>query len=292
MKHLAIVNGRSGGVRSPRRMRSLLDQVERIASKTVFTEHAGHARELASRSQGFDNLIVVGGDGTLLEALNGADLGRQKFSVVPTGRGNSLARDLGLYPLSRSLAALHSGGGSRIDLLDVAFDDQHGRNHHFVCGSTVALGYPASVVRVASGRFRRLGVHCYIAAAACAKPAATVVKFLGDTAVEKTLTGLVMNNTRHLASFVALPNSCCRDGSFEVMEMSAGRLRQTFHNLSALSGWQFYSPVNLRGATTIALELNEPRDLMVDGELFSGVVALRVSILPSAAEFLGVPRRR
>ncbi|MFN0166428.1 MAG: diacylglycerol/lipid kinase family protein [Bryobacteraceae bacterium] len=291
MKHLAIVNRRSGGVQSPQRLRSVLDQVERIASKTVFTEHAGHARELAARSQGFDNLIVVGGDGTLLEALNGVDLERQRLSVVPIGRGNSLARDLGLYPLSRSLAALHSGGGSRIDLMDVSFEDQNGTRHQYLSGSTIALGYPASVVRVAGTRFRRLGVHCYTAAAACARPTTTSVKFLGDSSVEKPLTGLVINNTRHLASFVALPDSCCRDGYFDVMEMSAGRIRQTLHNLSALSGLQFYNPVNLSGMTQIALELSEPRDLMIDGELFPGVVALRVAIRPAAAEFMVVPQR-
>ena len=287
MNQLAIVNRCSGGIQSRRQLHALLDEVARVASETVFTEYAGHARELAAKAEAFDRLIVVGGDGTLLEALNGADLRRQNVAVIPTGRGNSLARDLGLYPIRASLDALRSNHTSRIDLMEVSFEDGSGQPHQRLCGSTVALGYPAAVVRLAGTRFRRLGVYCYAAAGACTKPAAVRMKLLerNEPPVEKDLTGWVANNTRHLANFVALPKACCHDGHFDVMEMSGGRFGQTLHNISALSKLGFY-PVTVRPMIAITLQMNEPHDLILDGELIAGVVSVHVAIRPAAADFV------
>ena len=43
------------------------------------------------------NLVVVGGDGTMNEALNGIrDLARTRVGLIPAGSGNDLARDLNL----------------------------------------------------------------------------------------------------------------------------------------------------------------------------------------------------
>src|SRR5258706_9902557 len=108
----------------------------------------------------------------------------------------------------------------------------------------------------------------------------------GETFIAKSLTGLITNNTKHLGKFIGLPKACCSDGHLDVMEMSAGRFGQNLHNLSTLSRLQFYNPVELRPVTQMSVELDEPRDLMVDGELFSSVVAVKLAIRPGAAEFI------
>lgn len=65
------------------------------AVEVVRTERAGDAMAAA---RGFsDGLIVaIGGDGTVNEVLNGADLDRCALSVMPAGTGNVLATELGL----------------------------------------------------------------------------------------------------------------------------------------------------------------------------------------------------
>jgi diacylglycerol kinase family enzyme len=288
VKQLAIVNRWSGGGLSPGQMRSILDQVGRLADATVFTEYAGHAREVAAGAANFDRVIVVGGDGTLLEALNGIDTVRQGLAIVPTGRGNSLARDLGLYPVSRSFDALACGRMHRIDVMQVAFEDRAGRGFQSLAASSVAFGYPATVARIAGTRFRALGAYCYAVAAMSTRPVKMMLRLGvdGGDPVEKRLTGFVASNTCHLANFVGLPNARCDDGVLDTMEMKVGPTRQMLHNLSAASGLLFYNPAPLGRARSVSVHLDCAQDLLVDGELFAEVVALRVTIRQSAVAFL------
>jgi len=154
--------------------------------------------------------------------------------------------------------------------------------------STVALGYPAAVVRSAGARFRKLGAYAYAAAAACLRPAPTEMRVSeGDgPAGGRFLTGFIANNTRHLGNFLSLPAASCHDGHFDVMELHAGFLRQNVHNLSMLSGLQFYSPVTFASKTSTSLALSRSQELMVDGELFPGVTSLQIRLQASAAEFV------
>jgi len=104
--------------------------------------------------------------------------------------------------------------------------------------------------------------------------------------VEEHLTGFVANNTRHLANFVGLPDACCHDGAFDVMHMCVGAARQNLHNLSALLQLHCYAPVTMTRLTSVAPELDQPQDLMVDGELVSDAVALQIAIRPQAVQLL------
>lgn len=70
------------------------------ALDAVFTEHPGHAEELAAAAGAYDTLVVIGGDGTVHEAVNGlARLPRPvrpALALVPVGSGNDYARTLGM----------------------------------------------------------------------------------------------------------------------------------------------------------------------------------------------------
>jgi diacylglycerol kinase family enzyme len=69
---------------------------ERVEVRTVFTQYAGHATELARElSADADAIVVFSGDGTYNEALNGAD-GRLPFGFLPGGGTSVLPRALGL----------------------------------------------------------------------------------------------------------------------------------------------------------------------------------------------------
>lgn len=287
MTWLAIVNRRSGGQRSSGQLQPILDRVQHLVSDTVFTEYRGHAGELAAQAGAFEGIVVVGGDGTLLEVLNGLGSLRQRLAIVPTGRGNSLARDLGVFPLNSSYEAIQSGRSCRVDLMEAIFEDSTGRQFRSLSASTVALGYPATVVRAAEARLRRLGVYGYAAATVCLRPAVERMRIVAENRgpVEKHLTGFIANNTRHLANFLALPHVCCHDGHFDVMEMHSGFFRQSMHNLSALSGLQFYNPSTLTPMTRVALTLDRPQELMLDGELYRDVISLRIGMRESAVDF-------
>ncbi len=72
-----------------------------IAYESYVTQYEGHAFSLAHDicECGADDiqLVVVGGDGTANEVINGmTHFEKVRFGVIPTGSGNDLARGLGI----------------------------------------------------------------------------------------------------------------------------------------------------------------------------------------------------
>lgn len=72
-----------------------------ITYKAFKTEHKNHASELAEKISRLDDedicIVVVGGDGTLNEVINGiTDFERVRCSIIPAGSGNDFARGLGI----------------------------------------------------------------------------------------------------------------------------------------------------------------------------------------------------
>ena len=128
-----IVNETSGRGRAAtvwRRLRRSLI-AEGVAFRAWSTRQPGEATDLArlaSREGGaFQKLVVVGGDGTVNEVLNGiSDFEHLALGVVPIGSGNDFVRGLGLPRLpERALRRiLASDGSRRIDLGQVSVAGQ------------------------------------------------------------------------------------------------------------------------------------------------------------------------
>ncbi len=279
----AIVNPNSGGNRNRDRFADLLAALGRLAAKTVITHHPGHAVELARDARSFTGVVAVGGDGTLFEILKGMDFHRQRIALVPAGRGNSLARDLGLLNGCGSLDGMRWQQTHNIDLMQVEVTTADGASATHYSASTVAVGYPASVALEAR-KLAGLGRMSYAAAAAVTRPTyfRARVQFGDSVSRDVRISGFVASNTRHMANFVAFRKASYCDGRFEVMEMDAGIVKQTAHNLSALSRTGIYEPYSIDQATRARLELDAPQDLMMDGEIVPNVVSIQVNILPSA----------
>ena len=81
-------------------------QEKNIAYRVFFSERIGHVCELVRELTAFPDdssaaekikLIILGGDGTLNEALQGiTDFARVQIGYIPTGSSNDMARDLKL----------------------------------------------------------------------------------------------------------------------------------------------------------------------------------------------------
>jgi diacylglycerol kinase family enzyme len=133
----------------------------------------------------------------------------------------------------------------------------------------------------------------YAAAAAATRPVSFGgwVQYGEGEVKEVRLSGFVANNTRHMANFVVFRGASTCDAVFDVMEMQAGFLKQSVHNLSALSGTGWYEPFDRIQAARARVRLEAPQSLMLDGEMFPDVVAVDVRILPAALECNG-PKAR
>ena len=124
-----------------------------VKFKYYMTATQGHAGKLASQICSIDSddikLIVVGGDGTVNEVINGmSNFDKVKFGYIPTGSGNDLGR--GLYinkrtPIEQLLHILKSDEVLKMDLGEVVCEDGSKRLFSISAG----IGVDAAVCKQA-----------------------------------------------------------------------------------------------------------------------------------------------
>ena len=282
-KWLAIVNPCSGRYKSSGFDRQWMPELRQLVDSVVRTDAAGAATRIARQSKDFDGILVVGGDGTIFEVIAGLERERQHLGLIPTGRGNCLARDLGIRSIADGFRALQSGTSKCMDLMQADIDISDGGQASYLSASTIALGYVVSVVDRAA-HFSAVGSYGYALATLMTRPNSFSCRFTTADRDdgERSCTGIVINNTVHLANFPAFADANLQDGLLDVMALNVGWLRQTLHNLSILSGLKVYDPSEHSQSATARLSLPSPQTLMIDGQLFPGVVGLSVESLPAA----------
>lgn len=83
------------------RVKKILDE-KKIEYKVKFSKRTGHVEEIvkkltAESKKDRIHLVVLGGDGTVNEAVQGIeDFSKVDISYIPTGSSNDLARDMGI----------------------------------------------------------------------------------------------------------------------------------------------------------------------------------------------------
>lgn len=109
---LLIVNPSSGGEKAPEFQKQASEKLENYFDRVIVkeTEKAGDATRFAREAAQakFDSVFVMGGDGTVNEAISGLapEAERPHFGFFPLGTVNDLARALGL-PLDPAEAISH-----------------------------------------------------------------------------------------------------------------------------------------------------------------------------------------
>jgi diacylglycerol kinase (ATP) len=155
MKTVAIVNPIAGYRRASRLWPRLLASLGALGASvdTWWTEWPGHAETLAARArrEGFDRVVAVGGDGTLLEVVNGlwweSRMPRPSVGVVPFGTGCDYARsfDLGRGLRDKVMAALGEATLA-VSLGLVRLQGYDGQTRQRVFVNVLGLGFDARVI--------------------------------------------------------------------------------------------------------------------------------------------------
>ena len=105
----------------------------------VYTEHPGHAFEIARQKadMGVDIVVAVGGDGTVNEVARALVETRTALGIIPCGSGNGLARHL-MLPINME-------GAMQIITEGIIHDLDYGviNNHPFFC--TCGMGFDAFI---------------------------------------------------------------------------------------------------------------------------------------------------
>ena len=123
---------------------------QKIEYISYFSEHPGDVATLAARitkgaaKDAPRKLVILGGDGTVNEALQGIEDFRSVIlSYIPTGSSNDFARDLGIPKdtLEATKRAFITGTGHKMDVGCVSFADGTQRYFAVSCG----MGFDAAV---------------------------------------------------------------------------------------------------------------------------------------------------
>lgn len=215
-------------------------------------------------------LTVTGGDGALYHALQHLAPPFPEITLIPKGRGNALARDLRAMP---AVAA--------IDVLEVEIQPAHGASYRRWCTSSVSFGYATEVTRRAE-RFRPLRRLSYAAASTLSRPRWQDfwVRFGTEPAQIRRLTGVLVNNTRHVGGFVGFPQASCADGMADVMETRSGYPAQMLHNIFSMLKLHVWCPARFTQVRAAEIRAPHPQQLMLDGELVDGIIAVKITVHP------------
>jgi len=128
MNYYIIINPNSGKKKSldvfEKSLKPKLDQNNHTYIHQL-TSHQNHARELIENIDlsNIDAILVLGGDGTMHEVINGMLNRNDNYKVpignIPTGSGNSLLFDMGKYDIEQTIDLILKNNIRMIDVLKV-----------------------------------------------------------------------------------------------------------------------------------------------------------------------------
>ncbi len=265
-----IYNPTAGNGKSGRRLHLFQNSMKEagLLAEMVPTERPGHAAELARQfcESGERRIVVMGGDGTIGEAVNGMVGGSTELGLVPLGTGNDLARSLGIKPndVPSAVQVLATG---QPESIDIGWE----RDRLFVL--MAALGYPA-LVSEETNRMRRLkGSLAFFASVYKAlrrMQTITVAMTLDSRTTELECTSILVQNTPYCGGGQLMaPNASLQDGQFDVVVIGPiGKLDLMMNFPKVYSGrhvdhWAFtvYRAHEVRIEPTVKLKK------MFDGDL-------------------------
>lgn len=258
-----------------------------IAHETAVSARPGHVTDLAAEAaaRGQSPLVLVGGDGTLFEALNGMVRAGRFLPVaqIPVGTGNSFIKDLGIESVEDGLAALAGGKTRKVDIGHVR---SAAGEYRFV--NLVGAGFVANVSSRA-GSFKLFGDAAYtigvliellvLRAASCR----LVVD--GKESVRDALFVEVCNSRKTGGDMIMAPSAEVDDGLFDVIVARAMN-RRTLLKLFPLifTGEHVKDPhVETFRCSRVSVSFDPPQRVTPDGELI-GTTPLDIEVVPRALE--------
>lgn len=296
MRILVIANPISGGGRSGRRAERLVRRVEARGHEVElrWTRRRGQAAEMAaSVDPQTARLVVVGGDGTLNEVLNGLpDPARVPLVQLATGTANILAHDLKLpYDAERVADLIEHGTIRRLDMGLVG-------ERRFLM--LVSCGFDAQVVHdIEQTRVGTLGYAAYLrpilrTLRVYRRPKLAVRVDEGEPIVGEWV---VASNTRNYGGlFTVADRARCDSGQLDVCVLERATVprlaRTVVHGLTGgLSG---RAGIVYRTGRVVHVESADPCAVQVDGD-YLGSTPVRIELRPAVVPFVvgpnGAPRR-
>jgi YegS/Rv2252/BmrU family lipid kinase len=251
----------------------------------VLSEFPGHLTQAARESAG-SLFVVVGGDGTVNEAVNGVAGTGAEIAVLPCGTGQDFGRTHGIPSSFEDAVGVALGGETRtIDLGRVELDDGTSR----LFANVGSAGMSGAVARRANAMTKALGGRATFFYALTREFLAwrntqVVVGLDGDVRREGALHDVIVANGRYHGGGMKLaPDAGQDDGLFDVILIGDVTKLDFLTTAPKLYSGRYLShpKVELLRSSAATIDAAEPLPLEVDGEPI-GTTPARFEIVPSA----------
>jgi YegS/Rv2252/BmrU family lipid kinase len=282
-----LVNPASGGGRSLKVLPDVIAELDRLSAphRTVTTRSIEHAADEAARAcAAGETVVAVGGDGLLrpvAAALKGTD---GAVALVPCGRGNDLARVLGIPRDPAAAARLAVEGGERpIDVASVDGTPYLG---------IASFGLDSDANRIANDAKLIKGDAVYLYAALRALAAWRPARF--DVVVDGTrhaVTGYsvaVGNSRSYGGGMLLLPHAELDDGKLDtLLSKEASKLAFLREVPKVFKGAHLDSPhVEVLKGEVIEVSSDRPFVIYADGDPIGATPAV-MRVEPRALRVIG-----
>jgi len=299
MRFVLIVNPVSGPAKDERNINRVLAYFRKHGHSIEQRQTAGpgDASTIAHQAaqEGFDTIIIAGGDGTINEALNGLIDSPVKLAILPWGTGNVFAQEMG-FPsgLGRLCRVIRRGASLRLDL-----GTCNGRAFLLMAGSGLDA-YSLKIMEL-QGLKRQFGVFAYALSAVRALFRYRFPELEARLPNGQSIYGsfiLVSNTSRYGSFFSFSPAANPIDGKLNLFVLRQRSIWDTvllaIRSLLVFAGtprrWPgLMHPRKVRHVTDLEIHGPPGTVMQLDGDL-ADPLPVRIGILPQAVSII-LPRR-
>jgi YegS/Rv2252/BmrU family lipid kinase len=284
---LFLVNPASGNGATGKRWPELRRRAAELGlrGEEVLSQFPGHLGRAAADA-GDSLLVVIGGDGTVNEVVNGIAGTDAEVAVLPCGTGEDFGRTHGIPSNFDDAVRVALGGRARtIDLGRVELDS--GASRYFA--NVGSAGMSGAVARRANAMTKRLGGRATFFYALTREFLAwqnTRVTVELDDGVRREGAMhdvIVANGNWHGGGMRLAPDARQDDGTFDVVTIGDVNKLDFLTTAPKLYSGRYLShpKVELLPSSSVAIDAAEPLPLEVDGEPI-GTTPARFEVVPAA----------
>ena len=266
-----------------------------LTGDTLLSGAPGELTELArnAAADGADLLVVVGGDGSVNEVVNGvAGQAQLELAVIARGTGWDFARSLGLpHKLDDAIAVALRGRTRTIDLGRVTYQAWSGEQARTWFANVASAGMSGAIAQRANATSKALGgkaSYVWATLAVFARWSNSEVSVTVDGEVRRgRLHDVVVANGAYFGGGMKIcPEAEADDGAFDVLLIGDLTKRDLLVTLpKTFRGTHLPHPkAELLRGTTVTVGAPEPLPLQLDGEQ-PGTTPARFELVERALRF-------
>jgi diacylglycerol kinase (ATP) len=256
-----------------------------LRGEEVLSDYPGHLAE-ATRGAPGSLLVVIGGDGTVNEVVNGVAGTDAELAVLPCGTGQDFGRTHGIPSSFDDAVRVALGGETRV--IDLGRVELESRPSRFFA-NVGSAGMSGAVARRANSMTKALGGRATFFYALTREFIAwqntrVVVELEGGVRREGPMHDVIVaNGNWHGGGMKLAPDARQDDGAFDVVTIGdVSKLDFVTTAPKLYSGRYLSHPkVELLRSPSVAISADEPLPLEVDGEPI-GTTPARFEVVPAA----------